>query len=93
MSGLFYNITREVQKSGSWSKCRVTICRLESNIPDLACQIYFDNFFSSLNLFEAITSNNCKGTGDIRENRLGKDCPLIQSEVLKKKDHLTTYLQ
>ena len=33
---------------------------LQSNIPDLPYHIYFDNFFSSLKLLEAITSKIAK---------------------------------
>ena len=33
-----------------------------------------------------MTTKNCKGTGTIRENRVGKECPLMHSQDIKKKE-------
>lgn len=47
--------------------------------------LFFDNFFTSLHLLEELKSMGLKGTGTIRENRVGKQCPLSHSSILKKK--------
>lgn len=52
---------------------------------NLSYHLFFDNFFSSLQLFEELNILNLRGTGTVRENRL-KNCSVRGSDkVLKKK--------
>ncbi|KAF2883764.1 hypothetical protein ILUMI_22409 [Ignelater luminosus] len=46
----------------------------------------FRQFFTTLQLLEELKSKGQKGTGTIRENRLGKDCKVMVSNTLKKKE-------
>lgn len=57
---------------------------LESKCPDLRYDLYFDNFFTSLSLLTELETRGFKSTGTIRENRVGKNCPLTASDELKK---------
>ena len=45
---------------------------LQANQPNLAYLLYFDNFFTSPKLLDELREKGIKGTGTIRENRLGK---------------------
>lgn len=47
--------------------------------------IYFDNFFSSYNLFRILKQKGFFATGTIRENRTAK-CPLQTISTMKKKE-------
>ncbi len=47
-------------------------------------EIYFDNFFTSVNLLEKLSDKNIRATGTIRRNRTAK-CPLQEEKVFKKK--------
>nr|CAI5855932.1 unnamed protein product [Callosobruchus analis] len=48
--------------------------------------LFFDNFFTSLHLLEELRIMGLKGTGTIRENRVGKACPLSRSTEMRKKE-------
>nr|CAI5862846.1 unnamed protein product [Callosobruchus analis] len=48
--------------------------------------LFFDNFFTSLHLIEELRIMGLKGTGTIRENRVGKACPLSRSTEMRKKE-------
>ncbi|KAF2879901.1 hypothetical protein ILUMI_26270 [Ignelater luminosus] len=58
---------------------------LENKTSNISYDIYFDNFFTTLQLLEELQSREHKGTGKIRENRLGKNCKIMVSNTLKKK--------
>lgn len=58
---------------------------LQERFPNTPFHLYFDNFFTTLALLEKLTDMGLKGTGTIRENRLGKECTLTHSSILKKK--------
>lgn len=58
---------------------------LQARWQDIPFDIYFDNFFTSTKLLEELKSRNLKGTGTIRENRLGKAFPLQKGRELKTK--------
>ena len=45
--------------------------------------VFFDNFFSSYDLFVALKNKGFRATGTIRENRLRK-CPIPPAKKLKK---------
>lgn len=61
------------------------ILELESRLPKNIgpYNLYFDNFFTGLQLLATLTERGTGGTGTIRENRTGK-CPITQSSLLKK---------
>lgn len=59
---------------------------IQNNNPDVPFHLYFDNFFTSLKLLDELKLRGIKGTGTIRENRVGKDCNITHSSVLKKKN-------
>ncbi|KAK9743668.1 Transposase IS4 [Popillia japonica] len=46
--------------------------------------LYFDNFFTSIKLLHQLKCMGMKGTGTIRENRVGEGCKLPHSSILKK---------
>nr|CAI5860738.1 unnamed protein product [Callosobruchus analis] len=52
--------------------------------------LFFDNFFTSLHLLEELRIMGLKGTGTIRENRVGKACPLSRSTEMRKKERGAT---
>lgn len=47
--------------------------------------VYFDNFFSSYNLFCSLQQKGFSSTGTVRQNRL-KNCPLEKDSDIKKKE-------
>lgn len=47
--------------------------------------LYFDNFFTSMNLLEHLKNKGYSGTGTIRDNRIPKNCPLSSKTNLQKK--------
>ena len=59
------------------------ILDLISELPGVSCDLYFDNFFTSLKLINMLSSKNIRATGTVRPNRVEK-CPLVAPEVLKK---------
>lgn len=59
---------------------------LQDRFPYVPFEIYFDNFFTSIKLLEELKLRNVKAVGTMRENRVGKDCPLQHSKALKRKD-------
>lgn len=59
---------------------------LQRNNPNTPYNLYFDNFFTSVNLLKQLSIRGLKGTGTVRQNRLGKSCKLPHSSKLKKKD-------
>jgi hypothetical protein len=50
---------------------------------ELPYDIYFDIFFTTLPLIEALRDKGIKATGTIRKNRMG-NCPLVSNADLKK---------
>ena len=48
-------------------------------------ELFFDNFFTSVETLSLLQEKSLKATGTIRENRC-KKCPLIDSKAMKKKD-------
>mgnify|MGYP002790749209 CR=1 FL=1 len=54
------------------------IQKKNSNVP---YSIYFDNYFTTLKLFGLLSDRGLKGTGTIRENRLGKNFDLPNSNI------------
>ncbi|KAK9744357.1 Transposase IS4 [Popillia japonica] len=59
---------------------------LQEQFGDLPFDLYFDNFFTSMSLLDELRSRNIKGTGTIRENRVKKECNLLHSKEIKKKE-------
>lgn len=55
----------------------------------VAFRLFFDNYFTFLHLLEQLKIMGLKGTDTIRENRVGKECPLSHSLVPKKKERGT----
>lgn len=61
------------------------VCDLMRELPcDHTYSIYFDNFFTSLRLLEALKKEGHDGTGTIRGNRV-ENAPLLEACVMKKK--------
>lgn len=58
---------------------------LQNRWPSIPFDIYFDNFFTSTKLLEELKARKLKGTGTVRENRLGKAFPLQKGRELKTK--------
>ena len=56
---------------------------LAEKLPGGHHQLYFDNFFTSLRLIEALSAKNIGATGTIRANRV-EDCPLTSVDKMKK---------
>ncbi|KAL3225863.1 hypothetical protein MRX96_025341 [Rhipicephalus microplus] len=55
-----------------------------SGLPaDEGFKVAADNFFSSLDLIEELTSRGIQYVGTLRQNRL-KDCQIMEEKALKK---------
>lgn len=50
--------------------------------------LYFDNFFTSLNLLQFLSTKNMKATGTVRANRVD-NCPVLPVDKFKKMDRGT----
>lgn len=48
-------------------------------------KVYFDNFFSSYHLFQALKEKQIQAAGTVRLNRFGKNIPLISDKDIMKK--------
>lgn len=59
---------------------------LQCKYPGVSFHLYFDNFFTSLHLLEELKIMRLKGTGTMRENRVGRECPLPHSTVMKNRE-------
>jgi len=53
-------------------------------LPVDAYKLYFDNFFTSLRLVDALSLKNIGATGTVRANREEK-CPLVPVDMMKKR--------
>ena len=73
--------------------CSAPLARFIDELPEqvkaLPHRFYFDNLFPSYKLLNHLSSKGYRGTGTIRENRLGKTCPLPPVKVSKKKERGT----
>ncbi|MGH0149631.1 UNVERIFIED_CONTAM: hypothetical protein FKN15_056906 [Acipenser sinensis] len=58
---------------------------IKSMPKDLNYRLYFDNFFSSLYLFDVLYSQHILATGTIRANRI-EQCPLKAVDAMKKEE-------
>lgn len=47
--------------------------------------LFFDNFFTSLNLLDELKARECTGTGTVRNNRV-QNAPMIDPKILKKEE-------
>lgn len=56
---------------------------LQNRFPSTQFHLYFDNLFTSIALLEKLKVMGLKRTGAIRENAVGKNCPLTDSNQLK----------
>ena len=59
------------------------VMRLLENLPTYPYHIFVDNFFSTLELFEAAPAKGCGITGTIRANRV-QQCPFPTTDEFKK---------
>jgi len=59
------------------------VVKLCSVLPSDNYVVYFDNFFTSLRLFQHLSASVIKATGTVRVNRI-EDCPVIAVEKVKK---------
>ncbi|KAL3272473.1 hypothetical protein HHI36_013953 [Cryptolaemus montrouzieri] len=53
--------------------------------PNQGYKFFFDNYFSSIQLFQHLTSTGYCATGTIRDNRVGK-CSLTEKSVMQKQE-------
>uniref|UniRef100_A0A1Y1LG12 PiggyBac transposable element-derived protein domain-containing protein n=1 Tax=Photinus pyralis TaxID=7054 RepID=A0A1Y1LG12_PHOPY len=56
---------------------------IQKSKPLMTFHLYFDNFFTTLSLLDILSQRGIRGTGTVRENRLGV-CPISSSNNLKK---------
>lgn len=61
---------------------------LQVRYPDAPFHLFFDNFFSSIPLFQELGRRGLKATGTIREDRT-KNCPLPSNKDFKKTERGT----
>ncbi|KFM62613.1 PiggyBac transposable element-derived protein 3, partial [Stegodyphus mimosarum] len=52
--------------------------------------LYFDNFFTSIDLLKSLCEQGFRATGTIRENRINHECPLEESKSMRKKERGTS---
>ncbi|XP_039281885.1 piggyBac transposable element-derived protein 3-like [Nilaparvata lugens] len=57
---------------------------LIDKLPAKSYNLFFDNFFSSIKLVEALKNKGVKSTGTIRSNRVER-APIIDAKILRKK--------
>lgn len=58
--------------------------KLPKHIKDFPSRLYFDKYFTSLQLVNHLSSLNYGGTGTIRDNKISQCCPLKPLNKLKK---------
>ncbi|KAL4125910.1 hypothetical protein QTP88_010147 [Uroleucon formosanum] len=72
-----------------FGKCTAPLIYFLENLPPekrkLPFRVFCDNLFTSSNLLSFLRDRGYSGTGTIRENRLGKDFPLIGKKLFLKK--------
>lgn len=51
--------------------------------------LYFDNFFTSIDLLKSLGEEGYRATGTIRENRINRECPLEEPKSMRKKERGT----
>ena len=61
------------------------IDELPEDIMRLPFRFYFDNLFTGMNLLYHLKSLEFGATGTIRQNRIPKKCPIMDSNEMKKK--------
>ena len=47
--------------------------------------MYFDNLFTSFSLLKRSKTLGFEGTGTMKEDRIGRNCPILDSKSYKKK--------
>lgn len=92
VSGYCYNFSLYTGKdaenshgAGDGLGSRVVKKLLEVCKDPTAHVVYFDNFFSSMQLFIDLRSQGFRATGTVRDNRT-KKCPIMTKQEMKKKD-------
>lgn len=71
------------ENSGDSLGARVVQKMLSVVVDPLKYNVFFDNFFTSLNLLEDLADKGFRASGTIRENRLMK-CPIQDSKTMAK---------
>ncbi|GFY43372.1 putative piggybac transposable element-derived, partial [Trichonephila inaurata madagascariensis] len=51
--------------------------------------LYFDNFFTSIDLLKSLGEQGFRATGAIQENRINHECPLEEFKSMRKKERGT----
>ncbi|CAG5029382.1 unnamed protein product [Parnassius apollo] len=92
VSGYCYNFSLYTGKDAQISACSnvglgaTVVKKLLAICTDpRAHVVYFDNFFSSIQLLIDLKSQGFRATGTVRENRI-KKCPIMTKKEMKKKD-------
>ncbi|KAF2891946.1 hypothetical protein ILUMI_14227, partial [Ignelater luminosus] len=62
---------------------------LPARIKHLPLYLYFDNLFTSMSLLVEQRKRGYEGTGTLRENPIFRNCPIIDSKMLKKQSRGT----
>ena len=97
-SGYVYSFDLYLGKSATYNKGLglggSVVMKFMNEVEELPCShIYFDNFFTSLNLLVELKNLGITGTGTVRQNRVSK-CPLTHVKRFQKQPRgdFETYL-
>ncbi len=85
--GKTYKGNEETEKQ--FGKCASTVLHLldqYSHEKKLSYHLFFDNLFTSLPLLEELKKRGYNGTGTLRSNRVGNECPLLNVQSFGKKE-------
>ncbi|GFY74422.1 piggyBac transposable element-derived protein 3 [Trichonephila inaurata madagascariensis] len=63
---------------------RVVMKLTENFVNPSSCTLYFDNFFTIIDLLKSLGEQGSRATGTIRENRINHECPLEESKSMRK---------
>ncbi|KAG5881582.1 hypothetical protein JTB14_034802 [Gonioctena quinquepunctata] len=82
-----YDSREDVEISKLVGKCAAPLILMLKEIPvrNLPYVIYIDNLFTGMNLLAFLRTSGYGAIGTIRENRIGKSCPLTRKQDLKKR--------
>lgn len=73
-----------------FGKAAAPLLQLIDDLPphakSLPLRFYFDNLFTSAQLLSHLRTLGYKATGTIRENRVPKNCPILPTKEMKKKN-------
>ncbi|KAI9999639.1 hypothetical protein NQD34_018317 [Periophthalmus magnuspinnatus] len=65
------------------------VLHLAESIPQ-GTHLFFDRFYTSINLLDTLMRKGMTGTGTLRNNRVPKECKIIGDKFFKKKERGTS---